>query len=173
MMLFPSHLKSSRAVLAAALTATLALSACDRDRADDAATKAPAPVVTAPTTPPPVAMTPPVATPTSAVRVSAVTLGTSAGADLRIPVPMTAFASSDPIIVSIDTSGAANNAELTTRLMYQGGQTAGEQTERITSSGDETTNMTFTNANGWPTGNYRAEIWVDGNQAQVREFAIR
>lgn len=167
MMLFPSHLKSSRAALAAALTASLALSACDRDRADGAATTAPAPVVTAPATPPPVA------TPISAVQVSAVTLGTSAGADLRIPVPMTAFASSDRIVVSIDTSGAANNTELTTRLVYQDGQTAGDQTERITSSGDETTNMTFTNANGWPTGNYRAEIWVDGNQAQVREFAIR
>lgn len=163
MSLFQPPLKSSRFALAAAMTAILALAACDR--ADEVT--APAPVVTEPAT------TQPAATAPSPVQVTAVTLGTSAGDDLRIPVPMTTFTSSDQIIVSVDTSGAAENAEVTTRLVYQDGQAAGEQSERITTSGDETTNMTFTNTNGWPTGNYRAEIWVDGNQAQVREFTIR
>lgn len=164
MMPFPSHLKSSRAVLAAALATTLALSACNRDRADEAS--APAPVTSEPASAP-------IATAPSTVQVSTVTLGTSAGDDLRIPVPLKTFTSSDRIVVSIDTRGAANNAELTTRLVYQDGQKAGEQTERITSSGDETTNMTFTNANGWPTGSYRAEIWVDGSQARAEDFTIR
>ena len=163
MTLFPPHLKSGHLAIAAALTATLALSACKR--ADD--TAPPAPVVSQP------APTQPMATAPSALNVSAVTLGTSAGADRRIGTPMTTFTSSDPIVVSVDTSGVASNAELTARLVFQDGQTAGEQTERLTTSGNETTNVTFTNANGWPAGTYRAEIWVDGNQVQSREFTVR
>ena len=157
------QLKSSRLALAAALAATLALAGCNRT--DDSAT--PAPVVSEP------APALPVATAPSALNVSAVTLGTSAGADRRIATPMTTFTSSDPIVVSIDTSGTAENAELTARLVFQDGQTAGEQTERLTTSGDEITNVTFTNANGWPAGTYRAEIWVDGDQVQSREFTVR
>ena len=160
---FQPQLKSSRLAVAVALTATLALAACNR--ADDAAT--PAPVVSEP------APTQPMATAPSLLNVSAVTLGTSAGADRRIATPMTTFTSSDPIVVSIDTSGTAENAELTARLVFQDGQTAGEQTERLTTSGDEITNVTFTNANGWPAGTYRAEIWVDGDQVQSREFTVR
>ena len=160
---FQPQLKSSRLAVAVALTATLALAACNR--ADDAAT--PAPVVSEP------ASTQPIATAPSSLNVSAVTLGTSAGTDRRIATPMTTFTSSDPIVVSIDTSGVASNAELTARLVFQDGQTAGEKTERLTTSGDEITNVTFTNANGGPAGTYRAEIWVDGNQVQSREFTVR
>ena len=160
---FQPQLKSSRLALAAALAATLALAACNRT--DDATT--PAPVVSEPVPSQPMATAP------SLLTVSAVTLGTSAGADRRIATPMTTFTSSDPIVVSIDTSGTAENAELTARLVFQDGQTAGEQTERLTTSGDETTNVTFTNANGWPAGTYRAEIWVDGDQVQSREFTVR
>lgn len=160
---FQPQLKSSRLALAAALAATLALAACNRT--DDAAT--PAPVVSEP------APALPAATAPSALNVSAVTLGTSAGADRRIATPMTTFTSSDPIVVSIDTSGTAENVELTARLVFQDGQTAGEQTERLTTSGDEITNVTFTNANGWPAGTYRAEVWVNGSQVQSREFTVR
>jgi len=157
-------LTTRRLALAAALTATLALAACKRT--DD--TPAPAPAVVEPAPIPA-----PVTTAPSALNVSAVTLGTSVGADRRIATPMSTFTTSDPIVVSIDTSGIAANAELTARLVYQDGQTAGEQTERLTTSGNEVTNVTFTNANGWPAGSYRAEIWVDGSQAQSRDFTVR
>lgn len=157
-------LTTSRLALAAALTATLALAACKRG--DD--TPAPAPAVVEPApTPAPVTPAP------STLTVSAVTLGTSAGPDRRIATPMTTFTTSDPIVVSIDTSGTAANAELTARLVYQDGQTAGEQTERLTTSGNEITNVTFTNAKGWPAGSYRAEVWVDGSQVQSRDFTVR
>lgn len=156
-------LTTSRLALAAALTATLALAACKRG--DD--TPAPAPAVEPAPTPATVTTAP------SALNVSAVTLGTSVGPDRRIATPLTTFTTSDPIVVSIDTGGAAANAELTARLVYQDGQTAGEQTERLTTSGSEITNVTFTNANGWPAGSYRAEVWVDGSQALSRDFTIR
>lgn len=159
---------ASRLALAAALTATLALAACKR--ADDTPAPATAPAVVEPA---PIPAPAPVTTAPSALNVSAVTLGTSVGADRRIATPMSTFTTSDPIVVSIDTSGAAANAELTARLVYQDGQTAGEQTERLTTSGNEITNVTFTNANGWPAGSYRAEIWVDGKQAQSRDFTVR
>lgn len=152
--------------LAAALTAMLGLAGCNRE-----AEEASVPVVTTPNPPPSVQM--PVAEQRASLNVTAVTLGTTAGADGRVASPMTTFTTSDPIVVSIDTSGTASNTQIVARLLYEDGQTAAEQTETISSTGDETTNVTFTNANGWPAGNYRAEVLVDGMQAQSRDFSVR
>ncbi|MDQ3270016.1 MAG: hypothetical protein M3Q11_07525 [Pseudomonadota bacterium] len=154
--------------LAAALVAALALAGCNR-KAED--TPAQAPQVTAPDAPPSVQT--PVAEQPSSLNVTAVTLGTTAGADGRVASPVTTFTTSDPIVVSVDTSGAATNTEIVARLVYEDGQTAGEQTEMVTSAGNQTTNVTFTNANGWPTGNYRAEILIGGTQTQSRDFSVR
>ena len=153
--------------LAAALVATLALAGCKK--ADDTAV-APAPTIEPAPLPPVAPM--PAATPT-AVNVRTVTLGNVAGADKKIATPMTTFGSSDPIIVSIDTDGAASNATITAKLVYQDGQTAGEQSQTITTTGAETTNVTFTNANPWPAGTYRAEVWVDGTMARSTDFTVR
>lgn len=152
--------------LATALLATLALAGCKKDADDTAMT--PPPVTTEPAPMPPAE---PMPTPT-AVNVSAVTLGTAAGADKKITTPMTTFGSKDAIIVSIDTNGAATNAEITAKLIYQDGQTAGEQSQTITTTGMETTNVTFTNANGWPAGTYKAEVWVNGTLAQSTDFTV-
>lgn len=165
--------------LATALVAAVMLAGCNRD-ADDTAT------ITDPVGPPVAtdATTEPVGTmPTrpdpmaggaeTAVDVTAVTLGTQAGTDHRITDPTTTFGTSGPIVVAVDTSGAASDAEITTRLVYQDGQTAGEESETINTTGNETTTFTFTNANDWPSGSYTAEVWVNGVQANSTKFDVR
>lgn len=154
---------------AAALVATLALAGCKKKDADETVLTPP-PAMNEPAPLPPAAPMPS-ATP-MAVNVSAVTLGTTAGADKKIVTPMTRFGASDPIIVSIDTSGNATNAQVTAKLVFQDGQTAGEQSSTITTTGMETTNVTFTNANGWPVGSYKAEVWVNGTLAQTTNFTV-
>lgn len=153
--------------VATTLFGALALTACKKD-ADKTVDTAP-PVLSepAPVSPAPL----PSSTPT-AINVAAVTLGTSAGADGRIASPMMTFGTNDPIIVSIETDGAATNAQITAKLIYQDGQTAGEQSQTINTTGMETTNVTFTNANGWPAGRYRAEVWVNGTMAQSTDFTV-
>src|SRR5690606_2736815 len=167
----PTHL-----AVAAAL-ATIALSGCNRDaeRTDAGelppAASAPASPMDAPGTRPD-ATRAPADTAQQAVDVTSVTLGTEAGADRSIANPTTTFAVGDPIVVSIRTDGAANGVEIGARLVYQDGQVAGEERQTLNTTGAETTNITFNNANDWPTGTYTVEVTVDGASADSASFAV-
>ncbi|MGH8083742.1 MAG: hypothetical protein ACREPV_00505 [Lysobacter sp.] len=162
--------------IAAALLASLALAGCKKGAEDTTAVTPPAatePSALPPAEPLPPADTTPIGGTETALNVSSVTLGTEAGDDKKVAAAMTTFAPTDPIIVSIATDGAASNAEIAAKLVYQDGQTAGEQSEMVTTTGMETTNITFTNANPWPTGDYTAEVWINGTQTETTAFNVR
>jgi hypothetical protein len=107
------------------------------------------------------------------VSVSAVTVGKTAAADKSV-APVALFAPKDIIIVSFRTDGTANNVNTGVKLTYQDGQVAGEKTQALNTSGPDTTNVTFENANGWPVGKYRAEVTVDGQAAGTpQEFEVK
>jgi len=159
----------STAVLAA-LLATVALAGCKKkeDTADNNAQPA-APLATAPAEP----AAPQPMTAAAPVNVSAVSVGKTAAADKSV-APTALFGPKDIIIVSIRTDGTANNANVGAKLTYQDGQVAGEQSQALNTTGAETTNISFTNANGWPTGKYRAEVMVDGKAAGTpQEFEVK
>ena len=159
----------STTVLAAAL-ATVALVGCKKkeDTADNNAQPA-TPVATTPAEP----AAPQPMTAAAPVSVSAVTVGKTAAADKSV-APVALFAPKDIIIVSFRTDGTANNVNTGVKLTYQDGQVAGEKTQAINTSGPDTTNVTFENANGWPVGKYRAEVTVDGQAAGTpQEFEVK
>lgn len=169
----PTHL-----ALAAALS-TIALSGCNRDaeRTDagelpPAASTNPASPMDAPGTLPDATMEPGDTAQQAAVNVTAVTLGTEAGADRSIANPTTRFAAGDPVVVSVQTDGAATGVEIGARLVYQDGQVAGEERQTLNTSGAETTNITFRNANDWPSGTYTVEVTVDGVNADSASFTV-
>ncbi|QOW19514.1 hypothetical protein INQ41_13055 [Lysobacter ciconiae] len=156
-----------RYAVATALMASLALAGCKKDKpVDTAATPPPmsTPAPSQPATPPPMS---------SAVSITSVTLGKAAGADKRIESATTDFASTDPIVVSVATNGSSGSTTIHTRLMYQDGQVAGEESQSIATDGMETTNFTFNNANGWPAGNYTAEVSVDNAAPRTTTFTVK
>jgi len=161
----------STAVLAA-LLATVALAGCKKkeDTADNnAQPAAPAPAAPAPMT----AAAPQPRTAATGVTVSTVTVGKTAAADKTV-TSAALFAPKDDIIVSIRTDGSANNANVAAKLTFQNGQVAGEQNQVVNTTGAETTNISFKNANGWPAGKYRAEVTVDGKAAgSPQEFEVK
>jgi hypothetical protein len=161
----------STAVLAA-LLATVALAGCKKkdDTADtNAQPAAMTPAATTPAEPAPQPMT----AAASAVNVAGVTVGKTAAADKSV-AQAALFAPKDIIIVSIRTDGSASNANVGAKLTYQDGQVAGEQSQALNTTGAETTNISFTNANGWPAGKYRAEVTVDGKAAGTpQEFEVK
>jgi hypothetical protein len=168
-----------RHVAAAAVIATVALAGCKRNDADvqSTATTGNEP---ASSRVEPVSPSAPMATDMgrgqdaqTALNVTSVTLGTEAGDDMSITDPTTTFKTVGPIVVSVATNGAASNVDITARLVYQDGQQAGEETETVNTTGMETTNFTFSNAEPWPTGNYTAEVLINGTQAQSKAFTIR
>lgn len=153
--------------LAAALFASLAVVGCKKKEEPVAVTPAPAPAEPAPMPPAEPAPAP------AAVTVSSVTLGTAAGPDKKIATPMTTFKPSDKIIVSVATDGTASNAEVAAKLVYQDGQTAGEQKQMLNTTGMETTNIEFANTKPWPAGKYKAEVSVNGMPAPTTEFEVK
>lgn len=166
-------------LLAAAIAAAVALTGCNRKTDDTVADTAPEPVATTPAPmpaePAPMPATDPAATPgpNAPLSVQKVSLGTAADANNRIATSMTTFKRTDPIVVAVDTMGTAQNAQVTGKLVFQDGQTAGEETATLNTTGAQSTAMTFNNANGWPAGNYKAEIWVNGQLANTATFTVQ
>lgn len=155
--------------MAAALVASLALAGCNKDKPAVDNTMTPPPAMNEPAPLPPAE---PMMRNEAALNVTSVTLGAETDADMSIASPMTTFGSSDPIIVSIATDGAASNAMISAKLVYQDGQIAGEESQSVTTTGMETTNITFNNSNSWPAGTYTAEVWVDGTKLNSTPFSV-
>jgi len=155
----------SRALIVG-LAATLALAGCKK-KEDASEMPPPAPAATTP------APTPAPAEAPAAVTISSVTVGNAAGADKSV-APVATLGTKDKIIVSVRTDGTASNVNLAVRLTFQDGQVAGEQTATLNTSGPDTTNVEFSNANGWPAGRYRAEVTVNGQSAGMpQEFEVK
>lgn len=158
-----------RYAVATALLASLALAGCKKQSAEVDTTATPAPMSTPapvePATPPP-AMD-------NALTVSSVTLGKEAGADKTITASTTEFSAKDPIIVSVATSGAASDANIHARLVYEDGQVAGEESQAISANGMDTTNFIFKNTKGWPTGSYTAEVSVNDAAPHNTAFTVK
>jgi FAD synthase len=67
------------------------------------------------------------------------------------------------------TEGSANSAEVGARLTYQDGQMVDYRTVALNTSGAETTNIEFSNADAWPTGTYTVQVTVDGQPAGMAQ----
>ncbi|MQS40334.1 hypothetical protein FFY77_01000 [Xanthomonas translucens pv. translucens] len=164
--------KTLTSPLLLALVGALALAGCKKQEQSQTAT--PDPTSSAPTEAMPgPAETAPAAATAGTVTVASVTVGNSAGADKTV-APLSTLSSKDTIIVSVKTEGSSTNTAVGAKLLFQDGQTAGEQNATLTTAGAETTNISFTNAKGWPAGKYKAEVTVNGQPAgTVQEFEVK
>jgi len=170
-----TYSKTLTSPLLLALVGTLALAGCKKQ--EQSQTTTPDPTASAPTEtmpgPADPGQTAPAAANAGEVTVASVTVGNTAGADKTV-APLTTLASKDTIIVSVKTEGSSTNTSVGAKLLFQDGQTAGEQSTTLTTAGAETTNISFTNAKGWPAGKYKAEVTVNGKPAgTVQEFEVK
>lgn len=157
--------------LLAAMLGSVALVGCKKKEESADSNAAPAATAPAEAPAPMTGAPPPMAAAT--VAVSTVTVGKTAAADKSV-APAALFAPKDEVIVSVKTDGAASNVNVGAKLTFQDGQVAGEQNATLNTSGAETTNISFKNANGWPAGKYRAEVMVDGKAAgSPQEFEVK
>jgi hypothetical protein len=159
--------------LLAALAGALALAACGKH---EEPAPAPAPPATttpapAPSAPPPAATPPaPAATPVS---VSSVDLGTAVGPDQKVTAPTTTFSPKDTIYAAVATDGTAANAVLNAKWTYQDGQTVNESSQTIAPNGPAVTSFHISKPDGWPAGNYKVEISLDGHPVATKDFSVK
>ena len=115
----------------------------------------------------------PMATPASDFAVSSIDLGNSVGADMKVETPATSFAAKDTLHASVATTGTATDANVTGKWVYQDGQTVHEDPKTISTTGPATHDFSISKPDGFPAGNYKFELWVNGALAQTREFAVK
>ena len=149
--------------IAAALLATVALAGCKK-KEDAAMTTPPASEPATPAT-----MPAPAPAPTPATVVS-VDLGSAVGADNKVTMAATSFATKDTIHASVATDGAGG--KLNAKWTYQDGQTVDSQDKDV-ASGPQVTDFSISKPDGWPAGKYKVEVSLDGNVVQSRDFDVK
>jgi hypothetical protein len=106
------------------------------------------------------------------VRVSQIDMGRTLNADKKINDNTESFKPNDTIYASIATTGSATTATLKARWTYQDGQVVNESTQAIAPAGDARTEFHISKPDGWPTGKYKLEVFLNGSSAATRTFEV-
>ena len=106
------------------------------------------------------------------VRVSQIDIGRSLNADKTINDNTDSFKPNDAIYASIVTEGSAATATLKARWTYQDGQVVNESTQTITPTGNARTEFHISKPDGWPTGKYKLEAFLNGSSSATKDFEV-
>jgi hypothetical protein len=109
----------------------------------------------------------------SAVRVSDVKLGRSIGADKRLTDETDNFRPTDVIYAVVQTQGSGASAELQARWTYEDGQVVDESSRNISAAGGDFTEFHISKPSGWPKGNYKVEILLNGQPVETEDFEVK
>ena len=168
--------RTHSSLVAAALIAGVIVAGCKKHEPANettmppAASTAPAPAMppAASTAASPMATTPPPATP---LVISSVDLGSAVGADNKVTKAGTSFAKADTIHASVATDGKSAST-VTARWTYQDGQVVHTEDKSVP-SGPQVTDFSISKPDGWPAGDYKLEVLVDGTVAQSKNFSVK
>lgn len=156
--------------VAAALVATLALAGCKKKD------ETPPPVAVEPAPAPPVTPAP-APVPMATVTVSSVDLGNAVGPDMKVLASMASFGKKDTIIAAVSTSTsdplASVAGKLSAKWSFQDGQVINDESKDVNFTGNGVTDFQIAKPDGWPAGNYKLDILLDGNVVQTKEFSVK
>jgi hypothetical protein len=158
----PSKLR----LFALAVASVIALAACGKKEPPPPPPPPPAPAPAPAPAPPPAPV---------GVTLSAVSLGKAVGADKKVTAATETFAKGDTIHASIDTTGAGS-ATLAAKWTYsKDGKTVPvkEDTMTITPTGPATSDFSISKPDGWPAGDYRVEVLLDGKTVATKSFKVQ
>ena len=106
----------------------------------------------------------------STLRVTNIQLGRSLNADHTVAAHTTRFTPSDTIYVSIQVAGTGSGT-LGVRWTYQTLERVVDEPKKQI-SGAGATEFHMQNAGGFPDGDYKVEVFLDGQPAGERTFQI-
>lgn len=156
--------KRTYLVVALSFASALALSACSKHAPEESAPAAPE--TSAPAAAPEAAPAP------APVAVAMVDLGSAVGPDQKITTATTAFAPKDTIYASVATTGSGT-ATLDAKWTYQDGQTVKDDSKSIAPTGPADTAFSISKPDGWPAGNYKVEISLNGAVVATKDFSVK
>jgi hypothetical protein len=109
----------------------------------------------------------------AAVRVTDVTMGRAIGGDKAVTDATDDFRPNDTIYASIATDGSAASTTLRALWTYEDGQVVDDSSRTIVPKGSERTEFHIAKPDGWPTGNYQLEVFVDGRSVEKKKFEVK
>jgi hypothetical protein len=104
------------------------------------------------------------------LEVKTIQLGRSLNADDSVGAHTTRFKPDDTIYVSL-ISEERGEAVVTVRWIFQG-QVVSEATREVSYMQPSATEFHLQNSGGFPAGQYRVDILIDGEPAGSREFRV-
>ncbi|HEU4855909.1 MAG TPA: hypothetical protein VFS86_01255 [Rhodanobacteraceae bacterium] len=162
-------LKRTSIAIALSLASALALSACNKSAPEQAATAPAGSTPAAPVSAP--APQAPVEAPAPVTLVS-VDLGSAVGADQKVTTATTTFTPKDTIYASVATTGTGT-ATIEAKWTYQGSQTVKDDSKTIAPTGPASTAFSISKPDGWPAGNYKVDISLNGTQVASKDFSVQ
>ena len=115
----------------------------------------------------------PSTTATEELKVADVDLGRSIDSDKHVTEKVDTFHPTDVIYASVLTTGAAASAALKARWTYEDGQLVDETVKTIAPTGDAATEFHVSKPDGWPTGKYKLEVFLNGSSVQSKDFEVK
>ena len=154
------HIKYIPIMLAAL---ALTLNACGKKEV--APTPQPIPAPTAPV--PPAAI--------AGVSVGTITLGSAISASKKVTQAADSFGKKDTIYAAVDTTGTGT-AKLRAKWTYRKGSQESlvkEESQTITPTGPASSEFHISKPDGWPTGDYQVEIFVNDKSTGTKSFTVK
>jgi hypothetical protein len=105
-------------------------------------------------------------------KVMNIEVGRAVGADKRISDETDSFKPKDTIYVSVETEGTSPGARLAAHWTYQDGQVVKDDETSIAPSGRAATEFHISKPGGWPQGDYKVEVTLDGASAGTKSFKV-
>lgn len=111
----------------------------------------------------------------NAVSVSRIELGRAIDASNQIIRPTTTFLPHDTMYASVHTTtdyGAPVGGTLTARWTYEDYQLVDKTSRKLSFTGSGTTAFSVQKPDGWPSGEYKVEIFLNGNLARTSYLTV-
>jgi hypothetical protein len=105
------------------------------------------------------------------LQVTAIQLGRALNPDHSVSEFATVFSPRDTVYVSVLTAGGGSGT-LSVRWTY-GGNVVGEPKKRVADRDFAATEFALENAGGFPPGDYRAEVFLDGKPIGTKTFKVQ
>jgi hypothetical protein len=106
----------------------------------------------------------------SGLQVTSIQLGRSLNADNTVASHTTRFAPDDTVYLSVSTTGAGSGT-MSVRWMYSG-RLVDEPKKPVSSRNIAVTEFHLKSADGFPPGEYTAEVFLDGQSVGTRTFRV-
>lgn len=111
---------------------------------------------------------------TTPIKVSDIQVGKAVGSDKKVGNQTTDFGVRDTMYVSVVTDGAAKDAKVTAKWIFNGKQVVKEDSQTISPTGGENvTEFHIDKQTAWPKGKYTVEVLLNGISAGTKDLEVK